>query len=211
MFRRSFALPPLPMLALLLSTAPLLAAERRPIQEGWRVTLDRGPVLEVVVTTTPRSEGETTSVILKDSATGHFLTARDETDLSFGSSVLDASDGSQRVTLRISFDFMKDGQPVPVEMKIGKDVYRALWDPPTCPGSAAARQKLQAAASRLPASMLASMRNLAALGPDQEMNLGMLATDVEFLFADGVARSPIVEKKRLSREEIDALVRQSTN
>lgn len=98
---------------------------------------------------------------------------------------------------------------MPAELKIGKAVHRALWDPPSRAGSAAARQELQAAASELPASMLSSMRNLAALGADPELDLAGIATEVEFLFADGVARTPIVEKQRLSPEEVNALVRQS--
>lgn len=57
-------------LALVHPTAALPGAERRPLQEGWRITLDPGPALEVVVTTASRSDGRATSAVPEDLATG---------------------------------------------------------------------------------------------------------------------------------------------
>lgn len=185
-------------------------AEPRPLQAGWEVTLDRGAILEIVVISTERSEGVVRTVILRDRATGSTISARDESDFAWGTADLEVSDGSQRMKLRMGLDFFKDGLAVPVELKIEKDIYRALWDPPACPGSAKAKQRLQAAASRLPVPMLAGMKSLYALSFDDDLDLGTVGAGIELLFPDGLPRTPVAEKRRLKAEEIEALVRQSS-
>lgn len=144
-------------IALTVGASRVPAAEPFPRQAGWKVTLDRGPVLELLVITSETTSQITRTVVMRDAISGESVSAKHETDLAWGWADLEISDGDRRLRLRMSLHFFKDGLAVPVELRIGDEFYRALWDPPTCPGAAKAKERLQAAAAKLPASMLNGM------------------------------------------------------
>ena len=199
------------LLAITLSvaTSVIHAADPRPQQAGWKVTLDRGPVLELLVITSETTGRVTRTVVMRDTTKGESISARDENDLAWGTSDLEIADGDRRLRLRMSLDFLKDGLAVPVELRIGDEFYRALWDPPSCPGAAKAKERLQAAAAKLPASMLNGMAILWALGFDQDLGIDSISAGIEPLFPNGLPKVQIAEKERLTAEQIDALVRQT--
>ncbi len=194
-------------LTLLLLTASVHAAEPR--QAGWKVTLDRGPVLELLLITSETADQVTQTVLLRDITTGSAISARDHSDLAWGTSDIEVADGESRLRLRASVDFLKDGLAMPVELRIGDAFYRALWDPPTCPGTAKAKERLMAAASRVPASVSSGITHLLAISADTDFNLVSLNAGLEMLFPDGLPKARIAEKERLTAEQIDALVRQT--
>lgn len=194
-------------LTLFLLTASVHAAAPR--QAGWRVTLDRGPVLELLLITSETADQWTEMIMLRDTTTGNSISAREHTDLAWGTSDLEIADGKSRLQFRASIDFLKDGLAMPVELRIDDAFYRALWDPPACPGAAKARERMVAAASRLPASMISGLTQLLAISDDTDFNLVSISTKLEMLFPDGLPKARVAGKERLTTEEIDALVRQT--
>lgn len=195
---------------LVASASSIQAAEPSAAQVGWDITLDRGPVLGVVVIGTESSVRLTATVIVKDRATGEMISAREESDLVWGTTDLTVSNGTERMRLRIFVDFAKDGQAIPVELKIGEITQRALWDPPACPSSAKAKSRLRAAVAELPLSMLMGLKNLYALSFDENPYLQTTGAGLDILFEAGLPMTSIASKRPLKPEEVEALVRESS-
>ncbi|MEO8585697.1 MAG: hypothetical protein ABI584_06025 [Acidobacteriota bacterium] len=165
-----------------------------------RVFLSSGDVVEVAYTV--MANGTSTTLHARDTSTGVLLTVHEKMNFEWMRSETTVSDGKTTIVILEEVGYYNDRLPVPVQVKIGSDVYRALMKPSVLADD---MKKLRAAMARQPAPFIATLKHLIPIGSSLDFTMASLA-GFDDLFEPG-PELKIAMTKKMELAEIDALVR----
>jgi hypothetical protein len=192
------------LLSFLLAIVPLYAYGGESKKAG-RLFLSNGEVAEVFCVGTGSPNGRTATItarfssgiVVTVSSTIDYIRKHGDTRISDGKTVLEMQD---------DYGYYSDKLPVPLQVKIGDDVYRVLLKPNTLTDD---QKRMQAAVAKLPAPFLMALQQLVPIGGTSQCSIPNLAFMPE-LFDGTIPKTSIVTVKTLEPTEIDALIRDAT-
>lgn len=167
-----------------------------------RVFLSSGEVAEVICTRTEAVRATTATLTARFSS-GIVVTVSSKADYVRKHGETRISDGKTVLEFRDDYGYYRDNLPVPLQVKIGDDVYRVLLKPNTLTND---QKAMQAAVAKLPAPFLMALQQLVPIGLSAECSIPNLAF-VSEMFDGTLPPNSITTVKSLDPAEIEALVR----
>lgn len=167
-----------------------------------RVFLSSGDVMEVVYSTT----GRETTLSARDTSSGVVFSVIEKNDyLVWNRLEATISDGNTLLEMKTDLGYNTDKLPTPMQVKIGKNVYRVLLKPNALTDD---QKRMQEAVAKLPATFVAGIKHLIPIGDTLEFSMTSLVV-AKTLF-DSPSEIQVTTTKRLESAEIDALLRDAT-
>jgi hypothetical protein len=191
----------------LLLLSPFLMAVAFPARDvelktAARLFLSSGDVVEDICTST-FSPGANGTTLTARFSSGIVVTVSSKVDLVRKHGDTRISDGKTVLEIHDDSGYYSDNLPVPLQVKIGEDVYRVLLKPNTLTDD---QKKMQTAVAKLPAPFLTALQELVPIARVGECPIPNLAM-VSELFDVTLPKTSVITVEKLKPDEIDALAR----
>ncbi len=167
-----------------------------------RVILSSGDVLELLYSTVNLTE---TTLTMRDGSSGIVMTLVEKIDYVWNRCEAKISDGKTTLEVRVDLGYAVENLPVPVEIKIGNEIHRALLKANSLTDD---QKKMRAAVGKLPAAFLAGLKHLVPIGVSPAFG-AVSPNFLPELMEGALANVTITSTTKLEPGEIDALVRDS--
>jgi hypothetical protein len=167
-----------------------------------RLSLSSGDVVEDICTSTG-SEGANGTTLTARFSSGIVVTVSSKIDFVRKHGDTRISDGKTVLEIHDDYGYYRENLPVPLQVKIGEDVYRVLLKPNTLTDD---QKKMQTAVAKLPAPFLTALQELVPIARVAECSIPNLAM-VSELFDVALPKTSIITMEKLKPDEIDTLVR----
>jgi hypothetical protein len=191
----------------LLLLSPFLMAVAFPargleFKTAARLFLSSGDVVEDICTSTG-SQGANGTTLTARFSSGIVVTVSSKVDFVRKHGDTRISDGKTVLEIHDDYGYYRDNLPVPLQVKIGEDVYRVLLKPNTLTDD---QKRMQTAVAKLPAPFLTALQKLVPIARVAECTIANLAM-VSELCDVTLPKASIITVEKLKPDEIDALVR----
>ena len=168
-----------------------------------RVFLSNGEVVEDTCTSTFISRDLNETNITARFSSGIIMTVSSKVDFVRKHSDTRITSGKTVVEMHDDYGYYRDNLPVPLQVKVGEDVYRVLLKPNVLTDD---QKKMQTAVAKLPAPFLTALQELVPIARVAECAIASLAL-VSELSNTPLPTTSVVTVEKLEPAEIDALVR----